>query len=135
MKKIFSFYKSDKSHFEKKEEHIEQIKILDKSNELVVSLYDEDQTGYDDLRWINKSNSIKARDNYTCQLCHAFNSMQGGPVFIQQGKYKTFHLYTRNINSCYVIHVDDYNFDINFEFYDGFHLRKEIVDKLILDGI
>ena len=37
-----------------------------------MSIVDEIQTGYDDPRWIEKSNSIKTRDNYTCQLCRLY---------------------------------------------------------------
>ena len=51
-------------------------------------IIDEERTGYDNPRWIEKSNSIKARDNYTCQLCHAFNPMQEGLIFVQQGNMK-----------------------------------------------
>ena len=120
MNKVFSFQKNAKPSFEKKEECLDQIEMpnfVRKSEQIV----DEQPTGYEDPRWIEKSNSIKARDNYTCQLCHAFNPMQGGLIFIQQGEYETYHHYEA-ASSSYMIHVKDYDFTINFNFYSGFHL-------------
>ena len=57
MNKIFSFHKNGKSSFEKKEGNLEQIEMLDMATE-PVGFVDEIQTGYDDPRWIEKSNSI-----------------------------------------------------------------------------
>ena len=57
MKGFFNFHKSEKPSFDKKKECLEQIKFPDTANELV-SISDEIQSGYDDPRWINKSNSI-----------------------------------------------------------------------------
>ena len=86
-----------------------------------VEIIDDIQTGYDDPRWIEKSNFIKARDNYTCQLCHAFSPMQEGLVFVQQGKYETYHQYIAD-KSSYIIHVKNYEFTVNIDFHSGFHL-------------
>lgn len=122
MNRLFSFHKKDKPPFEKRKESLEHIEMPDMAKD-TMCIVDETPTGYEDPKWIEKSNSIKARDNYTCQLCHIFNPMIGGPVFIQQGEYETYHLYTTTVDkNCYVIHVKDYNFDINIEFYSGFHL-------------
>ena len=120
MNRIFSFHKNVKSSFEKKEEGLNQIETSDIDSKSM-HIVDETPTGYDDPRWIEKSNSIKARDNYTCQLCHAFNPMQGELVYIQQGEYETYHHYEA-ASSSYMIHVKDYDFTINFDFYSGFHL-------------
>lgn len=118
MNSLIYFYKKDKSSFVKREECFEQIEMPNMAKQ-PMSIVDDIQTGYDDPRWIEKSNSIKARDNYTCQLCHAFNPMQEGMVFIQHGKYETYHHYNY---SSYEIHVKDYILTINIEFYPGFHL-------------
>ena len=119
MNKLFSFHKKDKPSFEIRDENLKKIEMADvaKSAEIVEDI----QTGYNDPRWIEKSNSIKSRDNYTCQLCHAFNPMQEGLVFVQQGKYETYHQYITD-RSSYIIHVKDFEFTINFDFYSGFHL-------------
>lgn len=118
MNGLFSFHKKDKTSFEIKEESLEHIKMPNKGNE-PTSIIDEIQTGYDDPIWIEKSNSIKARDNYTCQLCHSFNPMQNCLIYIQQGEYETYHQYD---SRSYLIHVKDYNFTLNFDFQPGYHL-------------
>ena len=120
MNGLFSFHRKDKPSFEIREECLEQIEMPGMAKE-PLGIVDDIQTGYDDPRWIEKSNSIKARDNYTCQLCHAFNPMQEGLVFVQQGKYETYHQYITD-RSSYIIHVKDFEFTINFDFYSGFHL-------------
>ena len=120
MNRIFSFHKNVKSSFEKKEEYLNRIEMADIDSKSM-HIVDETPTGYDDPRWIKISDSIKARDNYTCQLCYVFNPMQGGLVYIQQGKYETYHHYEAT-SSSYMIHVKDYDFTINFDFYSGFHL-------------
>ena len=120
MNGLFSFHKKNKPSFEIKEENLDQLIMPEMTKERVV-LIDNIQTGYDDPRWIEKSNSIKARDNYTCQLCHAFNPMQKDLLFIQQGEYETYHSYSAD-SSSYIIHVKDYDFTVIFNFYDGFHL-------------
>ena len=121
MNMLFNFLKKDRSSFEIKEENLEKIEMPDMAKE-PLPIVGEAQTGYDDPRWIEKSNSIKARDNYTCQLCHAFNPMQEGLVFIQQGEYETYHHYYWAGNSRYDIHVKGYILTINIDFYPGFHL-------------
>ncbi len=83
---------------------------------------DETLTGYEDPRWIEKSNAIKARDNYTCQLCHAFNPMQGGFIYVKQGEYDTIHHYYWAGNSKYDIYVKGYILTITFDFMPYFHL-------------
>ena len=120
MNTIFNFQKKEKSSFEKKEESLKQIEMPDiaKGSMCIV---DEVLIGYEDPRWIEKSNSIKVRDNYTYQLCHAFNPMQGGLIFIQHGEYETYHHYEA-ASSSYIIHVKDYDFTINFDFYSDYHL-------------
>ena len=120
MNGLFSFHRKDKPSFEIREECLEQIEMPGMAKE-PLGIVDDIQTGYDDPRWIEKSNSIKARDNYTCQLCHAFNPMQEGLVFVQQGKYETYHQYIAD-RSSYIIHVKDFEFTINLDFYSGFHL-------------
>lgn len=120
MIKLFNFHRSDRPSFEIKEENLEKIEMTDLAKESI-RIVDEPQMGYEDTRWIEKSNSIKARDNYTCQLCHAFNPMIEGGIFIKQGKYYTLHYYDR-ANSNYIIGVQDYDITINFDFYSGFHL-------------
>lgn len=119
--KFINFHKNEKpSLIIKKEDCLEQLFLSEMINELTGSI-DENQTGYEDPRWVEKSNSIKARDNYTCQLCHAYNPIQGDMVFIQQGKYETYHQYLA-VDNSYKIHVKDYDFTINIDFYPGFHL-------------
>ena len=121
MNLIFNYQKKEKPSFEKKEESLAQIGIPCIAKE-PICIVDEIPSGYKDPRWIEKSNSIKARDNYTCQLCHAFNPMQEGLVFIQQGEYETYHHYYWAGNSRYEIHVKGYILTINIDFYPGFHL-------------
>ena len=114
-----NYVKTDKSNFEIKEESIQQI-VISKLENQDVPIVEEKEYDYEDPKWIEKSNSIKARDNYTCQCCHAFNPMQGGLMFIQQGEYETYHQY--NPPSNYMIHVKDYDFTINIDFYAAYHL-------------
>lgn len=121
MNGLVGFYKKDKPSFEIRKEYLDQIEMPDMVNE-TMSIVDEIQTGYDDPRWIEKSNSIKARDNYTCQLCHAFNPMLGDFVFIKQGEYDTIHHYYWAGNNKYEIQVQDYILVITFDFWSGFHL-------------
>lgn len=117
---FFHFQKNKKISFQKRVESRDQIVMPNMAKE-TMCVVDETPTGYEDSRWIEKSNSIKARDNYTCQLCHAFNPMQEGLVFVQQGKYETYHQYIAD-RSSYIIHVNEYNFTINIDFNSGFHL-------------
>lgn len=121
MNKFLKFHKKDRPSFEIKEDCLGQIEMPDMANESV-DFVDDIQTGYDDPRWIERSNSIKARDNYTCQLCHAFNPMQDGLIFVQQGKYETYHHYYWAGNSKYDIHLKDYSLTINFDFGPNYHL-------------
>ena len=121
MIKLFNFHRSDRPSFEIKEGNLEKIEMPDLAKE-PMRIVEEPQMGYEDPRWIEKSNSIKARDNYTCQLCHAFNPMQDGLVFIQQGEYETYHHYYWAGNSRYDIHVKGYILTVNIDFYPGFHL-------------
>lgn len=114
------FNQNGRPSYRIKEECFKQIIGSEMPNEQVGTI-DEIQTGYEDPKWIEKSNSVKARDNYTCQLCHAFNPMLGELVFIQQGKYETYHDYSAKEN-CYKIHVKEYDFTINIDFNPGFHL-------------
>jgi len=120
MHKLLDFHKKDKVSFEIKEDRLKQVEMSAIPNE-TMCLVDETQTGYDDPRWIEKSNSIKTRDNYTCKLCCAFNPIIEGGLFIKQGNYYTLHYYDR-ANSKYIIVVKDYDTIINFDFYSGFHL-------------
>ena len=120
MDKTFTFHKNDNTTFERKEEYLNQVEMHDMVKE-PMCIIDEERTGYDNPRWIEKSNSIKARDNYTCQLCHAFNPMQEGLIFVQQGEYETYHQYSAG-SSSYMIHVKDFDFTVNFDFYAGYHL-------------
>ena len=87
-----------------------------------MSLIDETPLGYEDPRWIEKSNSIKARDNYTCQLCHTFNPSLGDFIFVKQGEYDTIHHYYWAGISKYDIQVRGYILIITFDFLPGFHL-------------
>lgn len=117
MNKLFSFQKKETSPIENKEAKLEQIRFP-YSVDGRIAVEEEIQSGYEDQRWIEKSNKIKARDNYTCQLCGAFNPMIGH-VVIQQGEYETLHMLEYNE---YHIHVIGYNLTITFDFYDNFHL-------------
>jgi hypothetical protein len=87
-----------------------------------MSLIDETPLGYEDPRWVEKSNSIKARDNYTCQLCHTFNPSLGDFIFVKQGEYDTIHHYYWAGTSKYDIQVRGYILIITFDFLPGFHL-------------
>lgn len=121
MDQIFNFQKSEKSSFEIKEASLEQLKMPGMDNESM-SLIDEIPLGYEDPRWIEKSNSIKARDNYTCQLCHTFNPSLGDFIFVKQGEYDTIHHYYWAGTSKYDIQVRGYILIITFDFLPGFHL-------------
>lgn len=121
MDQIFNFQKSEKSSFEIKEASLEQLKMPGIDNESM-SLIDETPLGYEDPRWIEKSNSIKARDNYTCQLCHTFNPSLGDFIFVKQGEYDTIHHYYWAGTSKYDIQVRGYILIITFDFLPGFHL-------------
>lgn len=121
MDQIFNFQKSEKSSFEIKEASLEQLKMPGMDNESM-SLIDETPLGYEDPRWIEKSNSIKARDNYTCQLCHTFNPSLGDFIFVKQGEYDTIHHYNWAGTSKYDIQVRGYILIITFDFLPGFHL-------------
>lgn len=121
MDQIFNFQKSDKSSFEIKEANLEQLKMPGMDNESM-SLIDETPLGYEDPRWVEKSNSIKARDNYTCQLCHTFNPSLGDFIFVKQGEYDTIHHYYWAGTSKYDIQVRGYILIITFDFLPGFHL-------------
>ena len=121
MDQIFNYQKSEKSSFEIKEASLEQLKMPGMDNESM-SLIDETPLGYEDPRWIEKSNSIKARDNYTCQLCHTFNPSLGDFIFVKQGEYDTIHHYYWAGTSKYDIQVRGYILIITFDFLPGFHL-------------
>ena len=121
MNELYYFHKIDKASFKIKEDALERIGMPDMAKG-PMDIVDDIPTGYDDPRWIEKSDSVKARDNYTCQLCHAFNPMQDCLVYIQQGEYETYHHYYWAGNSRYDIHVKEYNLTINIDFYPGFHL-------------
>jgi hypothetical protein len=121
MDQIFNFQKSDKSSFDIKEANLEQLKMPGMDNESM-SLIDETPLGYEDPRWVEKSNSIKARDNYTCQLCHTFNPSLGDFIFVKQGEYDTIHHYYWAGTSKYDIQVRGYILIITFDFLPGFHL-------------
>lgn len=121
MNKIFRFHKNSRPSFEIKEDYLERIEMPNMAKE-PLSIVDEIQIGYDDPRWIEKSNSIKARDNYTCQLCHAFNPMLGDFVFMKQGEYDTIHHYYWSGNYRYEIQVLGYILVISFDLLPNFHL-------------
>lgn len=121
MKQLFEFHKNNKTCFEIKEDYLRMVNMPNIIRGTMSIVEESQQTGYSDPRWIEKSNLIKARDNYTCQLCHTFNPMYGGLIFVQQGEYETCHHYEED-SSRYMIHVKDYNFTINFDFYSGYHL-------------
>ena len=115
------YFKFNKPSFEIKKDCLEHVTMPDMDRESICAV-DEIQTGYEDPRWVEKSNSIKARDNYTCQLCHAFNPMQGDFVFIRHGVYDTLHHYRWAGNSKYEIYVQGFILTITFDFVYGFHL-------------
>ena len=120
MENKFNYQKKEKTIFDIKESNFEQLVIPGMANK-VMPIVDVKPSGYEDPRWIEKSNLIKARDNYTCQLCHVFNPMQNSLLFIQQGEYETFHQYSP-LNSSYMIHVKEFDFTVHFDFYPGYHL-------------
>lgn len=117
---IQNFHKKDKPCFEIKEENLKQIEMPCMIGE-PIQIVEEKQIGYEDERWVEKSNSIKARDNYTCQLCHTFNPMQRNLIFVRQGEYDTFHHYYWKGTSRYEISVRKLP-TITFDFPHGFHL-------------
>lgn len=119
MNNSFHFHKRDRAPFEIRKDGLKQLGMLDMASK-PIGIIDDTKAGYEDPKWIEKCNSIKNRDNYTCQLCHAFNPMQDGLVFIQQGEYETYHHYTAD--NSYEIHVKKYDFTIKIDFYAGFHL-------------
>ncbi|MBR5657589.1 MAG: hypothetical protein IKW98_13055 [Prevotella sp.] len=120
-KVIGHFYTYDKPRFDNIKESLEEIEMSNGAKGALPNVVDI-QTGYEDPRWIEKSNSIKARDNYTCQLCHVFNPMQGDYVFVKQGEYETIHHYYWAGNDKYMIFVKGYTLSITFDFMPGFHL-------------
>ena len=120
MENKFNYQKKEKTIFDIKESNFEQLVIPGMANK-VMPIVDVKPSGYEDPRWIEKSNLIKARDNYTCQLCHVFNPMQNSLLFIQQGEYETFHQYSP-LNSSYMIHVKEFDFTVHFDFYPGYHI-------------
>lgn len=87
-----------------------------------VRVTEDIQNDYEDPRWIEKSNYIKSRDNYTCQLCHTFNPMIGNFVFVKQGDYDTIHHYYWEGSYKYDIQVRGYFLVITFNFFAGYHL-------------
>lgn len=115
-----NLHKNYKSSYIIKEDIINLIEMHNK-DKASLCFVNERQTGYDDQRWVEKSNLIKARDNYTCQLCLAFNPMAEGGMFIKQGEFYTLHYYDWEKNK-YIIGVQDYDLSINFDFTYGFHL-------------
>lgn len=120
MEELFSYSKKDSSSFERKEEYLD--KLLPEFPIKGIEPEDVPQTGYEDSRWVEKSKSIKARDNYTCQLCHTFNPSIGDLVFVKQGRYDTVHRYYWAGDNYYDIYVKGYILTITFHFYAGFHL-------------
>lgn len=94
--------------------------IID-STEITNHMDEKELTGYDDPRWTEKSNHIKARDNYTCQCCHAINPIQGAPLHIKLREWETIHIYMED-ESLYIIFVPDYDLTINIQFLYGYHL-------------
>ena len=121
MDKIFNYQKNEDSSFEIKEENLERLEMLDMANK-AMPIVDENLSGYEDPRWIEKSNSIKARDNYTCQLCNTFNPSLGDFIFVKQGDYDTIHHYYWAGTSKYDIQVRGFILTISFDFMPGFHL-------------
>lgn len=121
MEDTFNYQKKSNSPFDiKKEVNFERLVTPDIADK-AMPIVDEKPSGYEDPRWITKSNLIKARDNYTCQLCHVFNPMMGDLLFIQQGEYETFHEYSA-LERSYMIHVKDFDFTVHFDFYPDYHL-------------
>ena len=89
---VFNFFKKNNPNFAKDEERLEEIEMNFETSE-PISIVEEEQKGYNDDRWIEKSKLIKERDNYTCQLCHAFDARQGHFIVMKQGEYETCHHY------------------------------------------
>lgn len=116
----FNFYKKNESTFNK-ENALDKVLIPDLVNDNI-PIIDRPQTGYEDPRWIEKSDYIKGRDNYTCQLCHAFNPMLSDFVIVEHGEYEAWHRYTWKGNSRYEIYVKDYILNIYFDFLPDYHL-------------
>lgn len=116
-----NFNKKDKSGFEITAEDLKQIEMSNMAEESL-KIVDDLPCDYEDKRWIEKSDSIKARDNYTCQLCHCFNPMQKDLVFVKQGKYDTVHRYYWAGDNYYDINVKGYILTITFHFYHSYHL-------------
>ena len=120
MDNFFYYQRKEVSSFELKENNLERLEMFDMANK-TTPIVDEKLSGYEDARWVEKSNSIKARDNYTCQLCNTFNPSLGDFVFVKQGKYDTIHHYSL-AGSKYNIQVKGYILSISFDFKPGFHL-------------
>ena len=53
MDKTFTFHKNDKTTFERKEEYLNQVEMHDMVKE-PMCIIDEERTGYDNPRWIEK---------------------------------------------------------------------------------
>lgn len=121
MSSIFSFHKKKEDSFEIKNDNLKNVELHDFITE-GLSKTEVHQIGYEDERWIEKSKTIKARDNYTCQLCNAFNPQIGDFVFIKQGDYETVHRYFWAGSSKYEITVKGYILIITFDFMPGYHL-------------
>lgn len=120
MDNIFKYQKKDNSSLVVNEVNLDQFVMPGIANK-AMPLYNEVLSGYEDPRWVEKSNAIKARDNFTCQLCHVFNPMQDGLIYIQQGQYETYHQYLP-LKRSYMIHVKKFDFTVHFDFYPSYHL-------------
>lgn len=120
MDNIFKYQKKDNSSLEVNEVNLDQFVMPGIANK-AMPLFNEVLSGYEDPRWVEKSNAIKARDNFTCQLCHVFNPMQDGLIYIQQGQYETYHQYLP-LKRSYMIHVKEFDFTVHFDFYPSYHL-------------
>lgn len=118
---VYNFFKKNNPNFAKDEERLEEIEMNFETSE-PISIVEEEQKGYNDDRWIEKSKLIKERDNYTCQLCHAFDARQGHFIFMKQGEYETCHHYYWAGSSKYDIYVKGYLLSIYIDFYPGYHL-------------
>ncbi len=128
-----SFHHSDSHLFEINDENLTNIVVSTESDSLTT--IEPSRSGYEDSRWIEKSKSIKSRDNYTCQCCHAFNPMAAGMLFIRQGDFETYHHYEAD-KGLYEIHVPEYHMTINFDFYSGYRLtmpRLNVHHKLYIN--
>lgn len=120
MDKDYKLVKSDKTSFEIKEENLTKIEIPQVHHKPMRAI-EETPSGYDDPRWTEKSRLIKARDNYTCQICHTFDPSSGDFIFVKQGEYETIHHYDCYANS-YNIQVMNMMLVITFDFHYGYHL-------------